>query len=89
MATILLIVTGAYFIFSGALLIALLRSAARTSADWNASTLFVNVPLTDAHSDSGRAHGHTAVGAAPHSRSSTSARHPSYPPHDRVDLIDR
>jgi len=78
MATIIFIGVVAYCIFSGALLIALLRSAACTSADWNAYTLLVNMPLTDAHSDSDRAHGHVAAGAARRSGASTSAGHTQY-----------
>ncbi len=51
MVTIILISTGTYFVFSGVLLIALLRSAARTSADWNAYALLANVRLLDSHPD--------------------------------------
>ena len=65
MAIIILISAVAYFVFSSVLLIALLRSAARTSADWAAYMLLVNVQLTESTSDSGRACGHLAAGDAP------------------------
>ena len=65
METIILIGTGAYFVFSGMLLIALLRSATRTSADWSAYTLMVNVQLAESSHDADRAHGHVAADASP------------------------
>ena len=49
MVTIIVNDTVAYFVFSGVLLIALLQSEARTSADWSAYRLLINVQLTDAH----------------------------------------
>jgi len=82
MVIIILISTGTYFVFCGVLLIALLRAAARTSADWNAHTLLVTVRLLDAHSDIDRAH--IAAGTVPprpvaahqylHARHGTAAR---------------
>ena len=65
MATIIMIGLAAYLIFSGVLLMALLRSAARTSADWAAYTLLVNVQLTTRTQNSDRAHGQVAAGDAP------------------------
>ena len=65
MATIIFISAGAYIVFSGVLLIALLRSAARTSADWAAYLLLVNLSLTESTSESGQACGQRAAGDAP------------------------
>ena len=75
MVTIILISTGTYFVFCGVLLIALLRSAARTSADWNAYALLANVRLLDACPDPVWAHSHVAAGTAHRSGASISVGH--------------
>lgn len=72
MLTIILMSTGAYFVFSGVFLIALLRSAACTSLDWSAYSLLADVRLLDVHPYKDRVH--MAAGTAPPCRVVTGQR---------------